>query len=360
MDNKPKYQILKEKIIDYIQVNELKYNDPINSEMELMEMFDVSRHTVRRAIADLVNDGWLYKQQGKGTFVDNPEGEKAGVGKSVAVITTYMNDYIFPEIISGIEHRLSEHGYTVLIGNTNNKIDKERQILSNMLGHNLAGLIVEPTKSVFPNHNKDIYDEFISKGIPVLFIHATYQNVKASYIVEDDVRAGYMATKYLIDKGHKDICGLFKEDDMQGHGRYEGYLKAIRESELSIRDGQVTWFTTETRTQVLDSFKEKSKEELLDLGSAYVVYNDQVANRFVKRMLEKGVSIPDDLSVISFDNASIARNGKVHLTTIAHPKKGVGELAADGLIQLLNKEVTVIEKVFEPELIVRDSVKDLT
>lgn len=359
MNDKPKYQVLKEKIIDYIRDNDLKYNDPINSEMELMEMFDVSRHTVRRAIADLVNEGWLYKQQGKGTFVDNPEGMKSGQGKTVGVITTYINDYIFPEIISGIEHKLSDEGYMMLLGNTNNNIEKERQILSNMLNNPLAGLIVEPTKSVFPNHNKDLYDQIMAKGIPLLFIHASYQNIPSSYLIEDDVQAGYMATKYLIDQGHKDICGLFKQDDMQGHGRYEGYLKAHREAGLPIDDSRITWFTTESKKQILDSLKTIAKDKLLASGTAYVIYNDQVANGFVQSIREIGVSVPDDLSVVSFDNASISRNGVVQLTTIAHPKKVLGEDAAACIIQLMKKQENYIEKVIEPELIVRDSVKRL-
>ena len=357
MDSKPKYQVLKEQIIETIRVNELKYNDPIHSEMELMEMFDVSRHTVRRAIADLVNEGWLYKQQGKGTFVDNPEGLKAGKGKSVAVITTYINDYIFPEIITGIEEHLSEAGYTMLVGNTNNNMDKERQILSNMLDHNLAGLIVEPTKSVYPNHNKDLYDELAAKGIPVLFIHATYQNIPSNYLVEDDVKAGYMATKHLIDQGHHAVCGLFKQDDMQGHGRYEGFLKAMREAGLPVTEHQVIWFTTETRTEVLGSLRDLGKERLMALGTAFVIYNDQVANGFIQMLSENGIAVPEDLSIVSFDNASIARHGLVQLTTIAHPKKVLGEQAAEALIQLMKKEASSVERTFAPELIVRNSVR---
>jgi len=359
MDNKPKYQVVKEKIISDIKVKDLKYNDPIRSELDMMDLFKVSRHTIRRAIADLVNEGWLYRQQGKGTFVDNPEGLKNGTGKSVGVITTYINDYIFPEIISGIEHRISEEGYSMLLGNTNNDIAKERQILTNMMNSKLSGLIVEPTKSVFPNHNKDLYDQLLAKGIPVLFIHACYGNIQTSFIIEDDIKAGYIATKYLIDQGHKFICGIFKQDDMQGHGRYEGYLKALREADLPIDDFRIVWYTTETKKLVLEQFKNISLEKLKEQGTGYVIYNDQIANSFIQKMTEGGVSIPEDLSVVSFDNASIAKNGPVQLTTIAHPKRELGVEAASSLIKLMSKEVTMIKKKFEPELIIRNSVSKL-
>ena len=127
-----------------------------------------------------------------------------------------LNDYIFPKIIAGAEEVFSGKGYSILLGNTNNDSDKERLILKNMVDNNLAGLIIEPTKSVFPNHNKDLFDQMIQRGIPVLFIHATYQNVDSSYIIEDDVKAGQMATDYLVKMGHQKICGIFKHDDMQG------------------------------------------------------------------------------------------------------------------------------------------------
>jgi len=359
MNSKPKYQIVKESIINHIRNSELNYNDPIKSEMELMEIFSVSRHTIRRAISDLVNEGWLYKHQGKGTFVANPEGIKVGKGKLIGVITTYISDYIFPEIIAGIEHTLSKEGYSILLGNTNNDLEKERQILLNMLESRLSGLIVEPTKSVFPNHNNDLYDELKKRGIPVLFIHATYQNVKASYVVEDDIHAGYKASSYLIEQGHKKIAGIFKQDDMQGHGRYEGFLKAHREAGLEVDESIVYWYTTENKQEMVESFDESKIKALLTLATGCVIYNDQVANLFIQMLGEHNIRVPDRISLVSFDNANIAQNGIVPLTTIAHPKEQLGVDAANDIMKLINKEETVIEHVFLPELIIRESVRKI-
>lgn len=355
-DNKPKYEILKEYIINHIKNNDLHYNDAISSEAELMAKFDISRHTVRRGISDLVNEGWLYKHQGKGTFVSDPEANRSGHGKLVGVITTYINDYIFPEIIAGAEKAFSDKGYSIILGNTNNNVEKERVILTNMLNNNLAGLIIEPTKSVFPNHNKELFEQILKRGIPVLFIHATYQNVDSSYIVEDDVLAGYMAASYLIEKGHKKIGGIFKQDDMQGHGRYEGYLKALREASITTTDDDVLWYTTETKDLIIQE-NNKALRELTKKSTAVVVYNDQVASRLINIFEEMNLTVPEDISVISFDNANVAEN--VGLTTLAHPKERLGLEAANNLIRLMNNEKSKVEKAMKPQLVVRKSVKEL-
>lgn len=359
MENKPKYQLLKEYIMDHIKNNDLHYNDPISSEIELMKLFNISRHTVRRGISDLVNEGWLYKKQGKGTFVSDPKANQSGHGKLVGVITTYINDYIFPEIISGIEEELSKEGYSIILGNTNNNIEKERIILTNMLNSNLSGLIIEPTKSVFPNHNKDLFDQISKRGIPIMFIHATYQNVPANYIVEDDIMAGYKATKYLIDNGHTRIGGIFKHDDMQGHGRYEGYLKALRESNITSNDRDVTWYTTESKDLLFDESNKATIKEMTKDITGLVIYNDQAAIKLITIFEHMHIKVPEDVSIVSFDNANIAVTGNVKLTTIAHPKEGLGMEAAKGLIQLMINRIDKVEKTINPELVIRDSVRKI-
>lgn len=357
MNNKPKYEILKEYIITHIKNNDLHYNDTINSEAELMEMFSISRHTVRRGISDLVNEGWLYKQQGKGTFVSDPQANLSGHGKLVGLITTYINDYIFPEIISGAEYGFSKEGYSIILGNTNNNVDKERLILTNMLNSNLAGLIIEPTKSVFPSHNKDLFDQFRLRGVPILFIHATYQNIDVNYILEDDVKAGELATNYLISQGHSKIGGIFKEDDMQGHGRFEGYGKAIRSAGLECRNEDILWYTTESRDRLISIDNIEGLKQLIKDKSAIVVYNDQCAARLTDVLKEINVRVPEDVSIISFDNANIAET--YNLTTLAHPKEKLGKEAATSLIKLINNEEIKIHKLMEPELIIRTSIKSI-
>lgn len=124
MSDKPKYIKVKEFIKEYISRGQLKAGDKLFSENQLAEQFNISRHTVRKAIGELINEGWLYQLQGKGTFVASSQGEDKKKNKLIGVITTYLKDYIFPSIVSGIYDTLSKEGYNILLGQTNNEFEK--------------------------------------------------------------------------------------------------------------------------------------------------------------------------------------------------------------------------------------------
>lgn len=160
--DKPKYQRLKEYIIEKINFGEWIAGDRITSENELAEQFDVSRHTIRQSLGELVNEGWLYRIQGKGTFVNRRPNERIKDTNIIGVVTTYLNDYIFPSIITGIYDTLLENGYNISLSCTYNQHEKERFCLENFLNQEVAGLIVEPTKSALLNPNIDLYKLFSS------------------------------------------------------------------------------------------------------------------------------------------------------------------------------------------------------
>ncbi len=357
--NETKYQIVKDHIIEYIKKGDLKFNDKIYSEIELMALFEVSRHTVRKALDDLVNEGWLYKQQGKGTFVSNPEANERRTGKLLGVVATYISDYIFPEIITGLESVLSANGYSIILGNTNNKIEKERTILKTMLEHNLDGIIIEPTKSALPSHNKDLLQKFMDRGIPILYIHAYYNNLPSSYIIEDDVRAGYLATEHLFNLGHRKIGGIFKNDDMQGHGRYEGFITCMRDKDIPIDEESIVWFSTEDRSNLFIQPYSAVILNRLKNCTAVICYNDEVALQFLTLLKSVGLSVPQDYSVVSFDNSNLAKNSEIKLTTVAHPKSALGEQAALSMLELIQDKVKVVADRMEPELIERESTRIL-
>lgn len=358
MSTEPKYQLVKDFIIDYIKSGELKYEDKIFSEAELMERFIVSRHTVRKAIDDLVKDGWLYKQQGKGTFVSDPCANQNQAGKIIGVVTTYFKDYIFPDIIAGIDEVLGENGYSILLGSTNNDTNRERTILSNMLNNQLAGLIIEPTRSIYPNYNLDIYEQFRRRGIPILFIHGSYSNFPASYVIEDDVQAGFLATEHLIELGHQKIGGIFKSDDVQGHGRYQGYIKALRKHGIEVDESKVIWFTTADRKKILSEEHWSVLQHLISLNTALVCYNDEISVILINLMKQHGCFVPSDISLVSFDNSNLAQSLEIKLTTVAHPKSKLGRVAAQGLLKMIEDRYCIIEEVMEPELIIRDTTHE--
>ena len=354
----PKYLQLKEYRKDLIQQDHLEPGEKIYSENELAQSFSISRHTVRQAIGELVNEGWLYRIQGKGTFVGRTPHIRKESSKIVGVVTTYLNDYIFPNIIKGMDTVLGTAGYNIVLSHTNNKIDKERICLNNILDKNIDGLIVEPTKSALPNPNIELYKELSAKGIPIIFIHGSYRDLNYSYVIEDDVQAGYLAARHLIELGHRQITGIFKMDDVQGHGRYRGFTKAHQDKNLSMQGQAVIWFSTEEKEVLLndEGYGEVLYNRLGD-SSAIVCYNDQIAIKVIDVLRKQGKKVPEDISVVSFDDSDIAVATEIKLTTVAHPKEELGEKAARHLLNMIEGKEIHVEDVMEPKLIIRQSTR---
>lgn len=350
------------KIVEWVkeQVDsgKIKPGEKLNSENELSEMFQMSRQTVRHAISELEKENIIERRQGSGTYISNVFQRKAENTMNIAVVTTYVDDYIFPSIIKGIEEVISDAGYTLQIAFTHNSVEKEYNVIKNILDRNMAdGIIVEPTKSGIPNPNVELYNKIMEQKIPTIFFNSYYPELQMPYVVLDDKKTGYIATKHLIDAGHERIAGIFKSDDRQGHLRYAGYVKALADAGLRLYDENVLWIDTED----LRNLSTESKRVLKRIkeSTACVCYNDLAAQEVIKICDRYDINIPSDLSIVSIDNSDIAANSKVPLTSVAHPKSELGKKVANNLIQMIQGKESNATYAFEPELTVRSSVINL-
>lgn len=361
-----KYNYVKEKIRSRILQGFLQPHQKVGSENELMKEYNVSRHTIRKAIDDLVHDGWIYKKQGAGTFCADrtlTKREGRGGAKNIAVITTYFSDYIFPTIIRGIEGYLSQNGYQITVFSTNNNIEQEGRYLEAVLSQHFDGLIVEPTKSALPNPNINYYLNIERLGIPYVMINAYYEELEPTHLIMDDAEGGRLQTTHLIDNGHEHILGFFKNDDIQGTKRMKGFIKAHRESGLPISPQNIVTFTTETKDTLT---KEALKEKLTQtqhIPTAIVCYNDQLAVILLDVIRDMKLSVPKDLSVVGYDDSFLSVASEVKLTTVRHPQVEMGIDAGRTIQKLIEQKQSPAEKadvsstVYKPELIVRNSTE---
>lgn len=356
--DKPKYLILKETLIDKIKYKQLNTGDKIMSENELSAQYGVSRHTVRQALAELVNEGWLYKLQGKGTFVNSNTGDGKD-RKTVAIMISYLNDYIFPSIISGMNNVLSPLGINILLFCTDNFYNREKQSLESILSQKIDALIVEPTKSALANPNLKFYRELQKKGIPILFIHAIYKELETSFIVQDDELGGITATEHLLSLGHKKIGGIFKADYQQGLKRHSGFVKAQQEAGLNINEKATIWFENFEEFDNTESKAYNAVLKLIKSCTAMVCYNDQIAQKVLEVCRSNNVMVPDNLSMVSFDDSQMAVASEVKLTTISHPKEKLGEEAARAILDIIDKKTEKVISVMKPELIIRESTRNI-
>lgn len=357
---KPKYQVILEEIRSEILSGTYSVGEQIPTESALQDKYKVSRQTVRKAILELSNEGFLRSEKGSGTYVSNQYRTKTGGNtnnRTIGVITTYISDYIFPSIIRGIEGRLNEDNYSLLLASTNNDVAQEKKALEMMLSYGVDGLIVEPTKSNLYNPNIAYYLSFKEQNVPFIMINAYYEELEVPFFCLDDVQSSYLATQELISKGHTQIGIIAKMDDLQGKYRMKGYIKALGEARLRFHPEQVLSYNTETKQELptnLEQFLTSNRENL----TAIVCYNDEVGLEVVHACKRMNMTIPDDLSLIGQDNSYMAKNAGIKLTTLTHPQEQMGRDAADWIIKKLQgKKDLQASNYYQPMLIEGETVK---
>lgn len=359
---KPKYQVLIDDIKNKILTGEYSVGEQIPTESALQELYNVSRHTVRKSILELSNEGFLRSEKGSGTYVSNQYQSKSrgkSKNKTIGVITTYISDYIFPSIIRGIERRLNEDNYSLLLASTNNDVEQEKKALEMMLSNGVDGLIIEPTKSNLYNPNIAYYLMFKEQEVPFIMINAYYEELEVPFLCLDDVESSYLATKELISKGHTQIGLVSKIDDLQGKYRMKGYIKALGEAKLRFQPEQLLSYTTETKLDLYTNLKGFLNENR-DALTALVCYNDEVGLEVANVCRQLKISIPEQLSIIGQDNSYIAKNANIKLTTLTHPQEQMGRDAADWVIKKLQgKRDLPDETYYQPVLIEGETVKEL-
>lgn len=345
-----KYRFLVDTIREKIKSGAYAPGERMESENVLSETFGYSRQTVRQALGVLEQEGLIVRRRGSGTYI-RADDRRLQHGSSVAVITTYISDYIFPTIIRGIEETLTNAGYSMTLGVTNNRVEEESRILQELIDRRIDGVIVEGTKTAFPNPNAELYRKLKKMGVPVVFFNGYYRDLPGSvYVVTDDRGAGLQAVDLLISKGCRRLGGVFKSDDMQGHGRYAGFSEGLIRNGCLLSDENVVWYTTAEKNRL---FREDNRDymfERLRGCDGIVCYNDQIAYGVIELLMSRSVRVPEDVLVTGFDNSSVSEYSPVKITSFNHPKDEMGRIAANKLINMLQNGETEYPLVLDMPL----------
>ena len=246
----------------------------------------------------------------------------------------------------------------MLLSNTNNTKDKEAQLIKRILEYKVAGMIIEPSESAVGNTNLKLFQRIQERNIPTVFINAVYENVSSSYVLLDDLKGGFIAAEYLIHLGHRRIAGIMKTDDKQGADRTNGMLAAMRKYNVSPRPELIKSYDTASMYEA-PYILAQALIRKDDRPTAIFCYNDQCALMVIQAIHDSGLSVPEDISVVGYDDSLKLVQGNIKMTTVSHPKKEMGKQAASFLIGMLNGRLDSPQKVFQPELIVRNSCRNV-
>lgn len=332
-----KYRVLAQLLREELAAHSEAPNYRLPTERELSERYQMSRQTVRHALELLTQEGLIQKRQGSGAYATG--GSHPG-SMEVAVITTFVDEYIFPRLLHDMEAVLHRQGYGLRVYITMNRISTERDILNSLISHPVGGILVEGSKTALPSPNTDLYEKLRRMHIPIVFFQGRYQGLSHFPAVTDDnVAGGCALADYLIQKGHRVIGGIFKSDDIQGIERYSGVVNAIRDAGLPLPDQQICWYDTDERRQLVEGKNPGLLAQFLDHRllntTAVICYNDEIAYHLIQVLLSRGKRIPQDMAVVSFDNSYYSQISPVPITSLWHRTSRMGTEAARQLLNLL-------------------------
>ncbi len=350
--------ILRKELENYIKQGTYR----LPTEKSLCSRFGVSRQTVRQALALLSQEGLIAKKQGSGSYVTGLLPDESG--NHVAILLSTDTEYIFPALLGDLETFLSREGYSVSVFITHNRTDVERTILQSLTEMPPRGLIAEPSRSGLPTPNFDLYEKLSAQGTNIVFFHGYYSNLPpCSYVKDDNYAGGFALGQFLMERRHRQIAGIFQLDTIQGQERHLGCTRAMLEAGLPIDEDTVSWFTTEQLvllekkqdTRFLSDFIQRN----LKSCSAVICHNDEIAYWLIKELSYAGFHVPEDISIISFDNSYLSELSTPALTSLSHEPHE----AAAAAVSLLMKKMqghNAVSMQIPWKLVERNSVSPWT
>lgn len=265
--------------------------------------------------------------------------------KTVGMIVPDVTDLFFSKVIEGVEAYLTKKDYMILLCNSNHSNEMEKNYIKQLLNRSVAGVILaSPNAMELETSLKSSPYILIDRGINT--------RVEGNLLVKE-YEGSYESVQYLIDAGHKKIGMLTNESGYyEMTDRYRAYVQCLKDNKLIyhgeyIEDGPVT----------IEGGYEAAKRLLgrTDI-TALCCGNDQMAIGTYRAAYELGLKIPEDLSVIGFDDLEISSYLNPPLTTVAQPAFEIGYTAATYLFQSINSpEQKIPNRTFETEFIVRGS-----
>ncbi len=363
-DKKSLYIQIVDYLISLIESKEILPGEKLPTELELMERFNVSRITAKRALEELKNKGLIYRKKGQGSFLNNNFSiENTNKQKIISMIIPYENSTgRFIDYIRGAADYLYSKGYFLSVNCTDGDEAKEREFLINMSRRGVSGILYYPTNEI---NNFDILSTLYMNEYPIVLIDKYYNSLPLSYSASDNFDGGYKSCLHLIKLGHRNI-GFMSRINMEKassvRDRFLGYCKALKDNEVEIKS---EFILTDFLNGLPTSSTEEDKIEymmrlfkvLLEKGiTAVLAENDYVALDIIRAVDLLKVELSNDISLIGFDNIPVLEQMSVPLTTIEQDFYEIGNKAARIIIDIIEGKIVNQAKEITPiKLIERNS-----
>lgn len=345
--------ILKQRILNGLW----RDGDNIPTEKELCAEFDVARGTVRQALQSLESEGYLRREQGRGTFVRLGEPNAAPnspPARRLAFVVPYVRDSSVSTILIGFQQVAEQADYVVIFNHVNNDARQQEAVIARHVREGIAGIALYPVDS---DHISPV-ERIVQSGYPLVLIDRYLKGISTDYVMSDHFGGALRSLHYLLDQGHERIGFVsWMSPATSMEHRYLGYLQALRERGIEPEPSLVC---TVEGYPTVDLTPLEAYLSAPYRPTAIFAANDQIAVALYRAAASVGLSVPEDLSIIGFDNLDISAHVDPPLTTVAQPFLKIGQTAAEVLIHRIEGDHQYLRQItIAPDLVVRASCAPL-
>ena len=270
---------------------------------------------------------------------------------TIGVIIPEIVHYFFSSVISGIEEIAYESGYTVIICQSNEDYEKEKNILHTLMSKRVDGILISVSKTTT---NYDHFLELQRSRIPVVFYDRVLNLPNSDRVIVDDYTGAYKAVSHLIKVGCKRIAHLATSQDLMiGRNRKNGYVQALKDNSIEIDEEIILRCDTDKHAQKCIPYILSLQKKV----DGIFAVNDLTAMTAMSIIKRSGYRIPDDIAIVGFSNSIYSSMTDPPLSTVEQQGYEVGRKAINLLLDRIKAEVPINTRVeqIKTELIVRGS-----
>ncbi|MGE4489571.1 MAG: GntR family transcriptional regulator [Kiritimatiellales bacterium] len=349
MARKVKYMEIYHQIKEQILAGEYRVGDRLPTEKEFADQHDVSVHTVRQAMSLFSSEGVVQKIAGNGTFVQALPGETSGKkasAKNIGIIVWAQTQHMFPRLLYAVEDEIFSHGYHNVVCNTGKDPQREREIIERLIDQGIRGFIISPIN--WGEYCLESYRRILEQNIPLVMINRQSREIRTTSILVNNEEVGYMATRRLLEMGHRKIGHLTSASMWPEFtaGRIAGYRRALEEFGVPFDESLVVFSKIDDPVEGYDGARELLSRA--DEITGVFCVNDRHVLGLFEAACQLNISIPKELSVVGFD-----RNLEVHsrlpfrLDTFEYAAEQVGVCAAKELLGQIGHSSDYVIKTIE-------------
>lgn len=370
-EDKCLYESVYTALLEQIRTGKLQPGERLPTEKVLAERFEVSRITIQKAMGMLVQDGYIVRHPGRGSFVsadiertekEGGEREPVGISRMIGLVMEDFTSSFGVELLKAIEEEADKYGYAICVKRSCGDQDREKKMLESLRQMKVAGMIVMPTHG--QHYNTEIL-KMVGEGMPVVFVDRYLEGLPVPFVGTDNEKAIKELMEHLLKKGYRRMalftapetdavslkkriegfsekCREYNEERQESGDMLVGYLlDSIRSTIPDLKSTERTDADAEQIRRFLEGHREVDAVIAAEFDIA--VLTEQVCRQM-------GIRVPQELAIACFDGP-VSAYGDYTYTHVRQDEKGIGRKAVQILMRLMQGKMILDRVYLESEVI---------